>query len=157
MNPALRTVITRHQLEPLPKEGGWFRVHTISAERDAGGRPLVSAIHFAMSPVDFSAMHRLATPETWHWREGAPVALLLLAPDGTGQTVHLGPEAAAGQVGSVLVPGGVWQGAHPLGDWARVECVMAPAWVEAEFELGERATLSRTWPEWTDAITRLTR
>lgn len=159
MDPALADLLARYRLEPLPGEGGWFRVHTVSNERDASGRPLASAIHFVVAdaPEGFSALHRLATPEVWHWREGAPVELLRLFPDGTGQTTVLGPATAAGQVGAVLVPGGVWQGARALGAWARLECTMAPAWIEAEFALGSRADLAARWPAWTAAIARLTR
>ncbi len=151
-------IIDRLGLAPLPREGGWFRQYYLSPERDAAGRARASAIHFLMTPVGFSALHRLRTPETWTWREGAAVELLLLGPGaGAGRIARLGPEAARGEVPAVTVSGGVWQGARPLGAWALVDCAMSPAWEAAEFELGSRAELERAFPAWAEQIRRLTR
>jgi len=143
---ALHSVIARLGLEPLPVEGGWFRRYYVSPEVDATGRPRASAIHFVMSPEGFSAMHRLQAPETWTFAEGAPIELLVLAPDGTGQVVRLGPDAAAGHLPSFTVAGRCWQGARTLGSWSRADCAMAPAWVESEFELGSWEELSKQYP-----------
>lgn len=150
-------LIARLGLAPLPREGGWFRQYYLSPERDATGRPHASAIHFLMTPAGFSALHRLRAPEIWRWREGAPVELLRLDPDGTGRLAVLGPDAAHGQVPAATVPGGMWQGARPLGPWALVDCAMTPAWDEREFELGERAALTARYPAWTENIRHLTR
>lgn len=150
-------IIDRWGLEPLPREGGWFRQYHLSPERDATGRPRASAIHFLMSPEGFSALHRLRTPETWRWREGAAAELLLLAPGGAGRAVVLGPDAARGQAREFTVPGGVWQGARTLGAWTLVDCAMSPAWDEREFELGDRAGLEAEHPAWAELIRRLSR
>jgi predicted cupin superfamily sugar epimerase len=154
----MQNIIGRLGLAPLPREGGWFRQYYLSPEHDATGRPRASAIHFLMSPAEFSALHRLRTPETWTWREGTPVELLLLGPEnGTGRLVLLGPDATRGEVPAVTVPGGIWQGARPLGAWSLVDCTMAPAWDETEFELGTRAELERAFPGWAEQIRALTR
>ncbi|MBI2518018.1 MAG: cupin domain-containing protein [Opitutae bacterium] len=153
----MQDIIDRLQLAPLPHEGGWFRQYYLSPECDAAGRPCASAIHFLMTPEGFSALHRLHTPETWRWCEGAAAELLMLAPDGTGRLVALGPDEARGQVPEATVPGGVWQGARPLGAWTLVDCTMAPAWDEREFELGDRARLTAAHPAWAEHVRRLTR
>lgn len=153
----LQSIIDQLGLAPLPHEGGWFRQYHLSPERDAAGRPRASAIHFLMSTEGFSALHRLQTPETWRWREGAAVELLLLGPGAIGRLVVLGPEARRDQVAKFTVPGGVWQGARPRGPWALVDCAMSPAWDEREFELGERTALTRTYPAWAEQIRQLTR
>ena len=153
----LPSVIDRLRLQPLPREGGWFRQYYLSPEQDARGRARASAIHFLMSPEGFSALHRLKTAETWTFREGAPIELLVLRPDGTGSVVRLGPDSAAGQELSVTVAGGSWQGARPLGAWSLADCAMAPAWDESEFELGRRDELTRLHPAWAELIRALTR
>ena len=151
----LQRIIARLGLQPLPREGGWFRRYHVSAETDPAGRPLRSSIHFLMAPGEFSALHRLQSPETWEFRSGAPVELLLLPPAGPARTVQLG-DAGAGEA-AVTVPGGTWQGARSLGAWSLVDCTMAPAWVEREFELGDRAELIRRFPAEAGLIAALTR
>jgi hypothetical protein len=154
---SLQSLIRRLELQPLPREGGWFRRHFVSSECDGQGRPLKSAIHFAMAPRDFSALHRLATPEVWTFLDGAPVELLILDPDGAFRTFRLGLEAAGGEQRVIEVPGGAWQGARTTGDWSLVDCAMEPAWLESEFELGDRAQLQKQFPAAAGLIAALTR
>ena len=154
---ALQSIIDRLGLQPLPREGGWFRQYYLSPERDDKGRPRASAIHFLMSPDGFSALHRLRTDETWAFRDGAPIELLMLTPDGTGRVFRLGNDADAGERRAITVPGGSWQGARPLGTWALADCTMSPGWDEREFELGLRDDLVRQYPAHADLIHALTR
>jgi predicted cupin superfamily sugar epimerase len=154
---ALQSIIARLGLEPLPREGGWFRQHYLSPERDSAGRHRESTIHFVISPDGFSALHRLRTAETWIFREGAPIELLVLTPDGDGKVIVLGHDAEKGQQPAASVPGGCWQGARPRGAWAWADCTMSPAWDEREFELGERAELVRRYPAHAEMICALTR
>ena len=154
---ALQSIIDRLRLEPLPVEGGWYRQYFLSPERDPTGRPRASAIHFLMSPDGFSALHRLKTDETWTFRDGAPIELLLLRPDGTGEVIRLGHDTGAGQQPAITVPGGCWQGARPLGAWALADCAMSPAWDEREFEPGRRDDLVRQYPAYASLICSLSR
>ncbi len=153
----MQSIIARLELAPLPNEGGWFRQYHLSPERDERGRPRSSAIHFLISPEGFSALHRLRTPETWTFRDGAAVEMLLLLPDGSGQTVKLGLSPARGEIPSVTVAGGVWQGARTCGAWSLVDCRMEPAWDETEFELGSRDELLAQYPAWAEHIRTVTR
>jgi predicted cupin superfamily sugar epimerase len=153
----LQSIIARLGLEPLPREGGWFRQYYLSPECDGSGRPRASAIHFLMSPAGFSAMHRLKTGETWTFREGDPIELLMIAAEGTGRVVQLGADLSCGQLATIDVPGGWWQGARTLGAWSLADCAMSPAWDEAEFELGARDELVRLYPAHARMIRALTR
>jgi len=152
-----QSIIEQLRLEPLVPEGGWFRQYFLDPERDATGRPRSSIIHFLITPVEFSALHRLHSAETWKFQSGAPVELLLLSPDREGRKVLLGSETGAGQQAEITVPRGIWQGARPLGAWSLVECAMTPAWEESEFELGRRDELAQLYPAWAEAIATLTR
>lgn len=154
----VETLVARLGLAPLAGEGGWFHRFHLSAERDATGRARASAIHYLMSAENFSALHRISTPERWCWRDGAAIELLVLGPPpAAGRVVMLGPEAAAGQTRTWTVPGGAWQGARPRGAWALAECRMEPAWDERDYTIGERAALQAEFPAWAEWIGRLTR
>lgn len=136
---------TRLQLSPLPGEGGLFR-RTYADERS-------SAILYLLTADDFSALHRLPSPELWHFHSGAPLAMLLLHPDGIGETAELDPLKRP----QLVVPGGVWQGAASTGAWSLVGTTMAPPYREEDVELGDPAALRRGWPAYADQIRSLTR
>ena len=136
-------------LEPLPDEGGLFRRTHIDSHS--------SAIYYMLLAPEFSALHRLAATETYHWYAGAPLRLLLLGPDGAVAEAVLGPDVAAGQRPQLVVPAGTWQGSRPDGEWSLVGTTMAPPFDWTGFELGERAALSTRYPAVAERIAALTR
>lgn len=142
-------VISVLGLQPLPEEGGmwtrtWLDDHA-------------SAIYFLMRPGDFSAMHRLDSPEIWHHYLGAPAGMLLLHPDGSADRPVLGTGLTRGQRPCVPVPAGVWMGASTLGEWTLVGATMAPPWRPDRFELADGADLIRRYPRAAGRIEELTR
>lgn len=164
MNAAARQFIAELRLERLPGEGGFFR-QTARTET-------VSAILFLMTADEFSALHRLAQDELWHFHAGDPVEHVQLDPrDGapqSAQVTRLGADLLGGEAPQVFVPAGVWQGARlaPPRDaaksraahgYALVGCTASPPWEERGFELAARASLRRSFPPegaWIDALTR---
>ena len=162
MNTEAQAIITRLGLAPLPNEGGWFRQTWVSGARWADGRAAGSAIMFLVTPEDFSALHRLKTDEVWFYQAGAAVEHVRLEPGGgAARVTRLGGDVLAGEVPQLVVPGGVWQGARLAAGgrrgWALIGCTMAPAWAEAEFELGSRAGLAGEFPGARAQIDALTR
>lgn len=154
-------IIAQLGLQPLPHEGGFFRQTWVAPLHPGEIRASGSAIYYLITRDGFSALHRLAMHETWHFYAGDPVRMLLLHPAGEVQRISLGSDVFGGEQPQVLVPSGVWQGAR-LADgakrgWALVGCTVTPAWDERDFALGERASLLRQFPEAADEITRLTR
>jgi predicted cupin superfamily sugar epimerase len=154
-------------LVPHPKEGGFFRETYRSAEgigpaalppRYGAGRALGTAIYYLLTPSTFSALHRLASDEIFHYYLGDPVRMLQLGPDGQGQTLVLGPDILAEQHVQVVVPRGVWQGSvlEPGGRFALLGCTVAPGFDYADYEGGNRRDLLEQYPQWADLITRLT-
>src|SRR5438552_12492651 len=135
--PSAEELIELLQLVPHPKEGGFFRETYRSAEnieagalpaRYAAARSQSTAIYYLLTPGTFSALHRLASDEIFHFYLGDPVRILQLAADGTGRTIVLGPDLLAGQQAQVLVRRGVWQGSmlEPGGRFALLGCTVAP-------------------------------
>lgn len=136
-------------LEPLPDEGGLFRRTHVDAHS--------SAIYYLLLAPEFSALHRLAATETYHWYGGAPLRLLLLGSTGAVAEPVLGPDIAAGQRPQVVVPAGTWQGSSTDGAWSLVGATTAPPFDWSLFELGRRADLLARYPGAAARIAALTR
>lgn len=152
-------------LDPLPEEGGYFRRTYLAKDKVPANTlpsryqrdmPLVSAIYYLLTTNDFSAMHRLQTDEMYHFYYGDPVELLLLYPDGKGETFLLGTDFMAGMRPQKLVPRDVWQGSviQPNGKhgFALIGTTMSPAYDDISFELGQQADLIRGYPEFVTEI-----
>lgn len=155
------------QLQPHPKEGGYFRETYRAAEtlpanalaaRYGGARSISTAIYYLLTATTYSALHRLQSDEVFHFYLGAPVKMLQLFPDGNGRTIVLGPDLQAGQQVQVTVPRGVWQGSvlEPKGDFALLGCTVAPGFDYADYEGGRREELTAQYPQFAELIRRLT-
>jgi len=154
-------------LQPHPKEGGFFRETYRAAERTSkdalperydGPRNHGTAIYYMLTPGTFSALHRLRSDEIFHFYLGGPVRMLQLHPDGSGEMIMLGPDLAKGQRLQVLAPRGVWQGSflEPGSEFALLGCTVAPGFDYADYEHGDRASLLEKYPAFADMIERLT-
>lgn len=160
-------LIRRLGLQPHPKEGGFFRETYRAAEpfaaaalpaRYGGSRSASTAIYYLLTPGTYSALHRLATDEIFHFYLGSPVRMLQLLPDGEGREVILGPDPLRGQSPQTLVPRGVWQGSllEPGGEFALLGCTVAPGFDYADYEGAVRTDLLARYPTFADLIARLT-
>jgi predicted cupin superfamily sugar epimerase len=162
-------VIELLRLEPLPVEGGYYR-ETYRADetletaalpaRYDGPRAYGGAIYYLLHGDHFSALHRLLTDEVYHYYLGQPVEMLLLYPDGRDEIVRLGSDLVAGERVQLVVPRGVWQGsrlAENREGFALLGTTMAPAYDQADFELGDREALIAAYPQRADLICALTR
>jgi len=155
-------------LEPHPREGGWFRqtwkaVETIPQNalpgRYCGARSAGTAIYYLLEPDTFSEMHKLASDEVFHFYLGDPVEMLQLWPDGTGRRVVLGADLAGGQLLQTVVQQDIWQGSRlvPGGKFALLGCTVSPGFDYADYASGIRDELVRRWPDWEQMIQGLTR
>lgn len=136
-------------LKPMPAEGGMWA----QTWRDSHG----TAIYFLLQADDFSAMHRLESPELWHHYAGDAVDMVLLHPDGTVERPVLGDGLERGERPFVAVQSGVWMGASTAGEWSLVGTTMAPPFTAEQFDLGDREDLIRSFPDARADIVRLTR
>lgn len=151
-------LIAHYELEPIPREGGLFRQTWAGPER-ADGRPEGTAIVALLTSDDFSALHRLAHDEIWHFYRGDPLELLLLAPDGTSGTAVLGPDILAGQQPQLTVPAGTWMGGRVVagGEWTLFGCTMAPGFTFEDYEHGDVGELTARYPAEAERIAGLCR
>ena len=164
-------------LEPHPREGGWF-VQTYASQavlpasvfanssdpvHYASPRRLSTAIYYLLEPSTFSEMHRLASDEVFHHYAGGAVEMLQLYPGGDIETVVIGKDLAGGQRPQLVVPKGIWQGSRLLQpasgpeNWALLGCTVSPGFEYGDYETGTRAELLAGWPTATAMIEALTR
>ena len=162
---ALRAILG---LTPHPAEGGYFAETYRSPDQVpaaalpshyGAGRAASTAIYYLLTPDTFSAMHRLASDEIFHFYLGDPVEMLHLHPDGSHRILGLGPNLEAGQRPQVIVPRNIWQGARliPGGHYALLGTTVAPGFDYTDYETALRASLLATHPTAKDLILALTR
>ncbi len=154
-------VIRLLQLQAHPVEGGYFReTYRSSTTMAAHGatRNVSTAIYYLLKPGHVSELHVLPGDEVFHFYLGGSVRMLQLWPDGSGREVVLGADIAEGEVPQLVVPGGVWQGTHLIGDngFALLGCTVAPGFDYADYKSASRAELVAKWPALAEQITRLT-
>lgn len=164
MTTDMQGVIDRLGLAPHP-EGGYYRETYRSALEVQSGPPFdgprawCTGIYFLLTGAAFSALHRIRSDEMWHFYDGDPLQVHMIAPDGTYRMVSIGRDFAAGEVPQFVVPAGHWFGATvvPPEGHALVGCTVSPGFDFADFELAQRAELVAQYPAHEAIITRLTR
>ncbi len=166
MNDSVQALIARFDLHPHP-EGGFFRETYRSSEglpvaslpaRYGSDRSFCTGIYYLLPEGTTSRLHRLKSDEMWHFYLGGPLGLVQLFPDGTLERVVLGQDIAMGQSVQHVVPAGVWFGARPGAGsgFSFVGCTVAPGFDFADFEIGKRDGLIRSYPGAQDVIEQFT-
>lgn len=165
--PTAKYWITKLALQPHP-EGGYFREiyratdqipATALPTRYHGPRALATSIYFLLAGTQISTLHRLASDEQWHFYDGSPLRLAMIAPDGTAKEVCLGRRAAAGEQFQAVIPAGTWMGARLASQrgYALIGCTVAPGFEFQDFTAGRRSALLEQFPQHRKLITALTR
>jgi predicted cupin superfamily sugar epimerase len=124
-----------------------------------GDRNASTHIYFMLLKGQFSAFHRIAADEVWHFYSGDPLLIHEITHSGRLVTHRLGsdPDEATSLV--TVIHAGSWF-ASALADgaeYALVGCTVAPGFDFADFELAERDVLVNQYPEHMALIRRLTR
>lgn len=166
-DPEIAAIVLALGLAPLPQEGGLY-AETYRSSRtlpafaagpeQTGPRACATAIYYLITPTRFSALHRVASTEIFHFYLGDPVSMLQLHQDGSSSTHVIGPNLSIGQRPQVVAPRGVWQGTRlvPGGRFALLGCTVSPGFDFADYEHGDRAELTRQYPACAEAIAALT-
>lgn len=121
-------VIARLGLRPHP-EGGHY-AETYRHNPEGGARGACTAIYYLLKAGERSHWHRVDAAEVWTWHAGGTLRLKLADAD-----IVLGGDVLAGESPQAVVPPHAWQAAEPVGEWALVSCVVAPAFDFAGFEM----------------------
>jgi hypothetical protein len=158
VHPEAERLIGSYRLQQHP-EGGWYRETYRSAERVTTSRGTVrsatTSIYFLLTAQMFSAFHRLASDETWHFYRGDPVTIEIIDPTGAHATRILDSQVAL----QTTIAAGAHFAAHvdAPGGYAFVGCDVAPGFEFSEFLLTTRSMLTAAYPHLGPLIARYTR
>ena len=163
----INNLITALNLQPHP-EGGWYRETyrateslspTALPDRFDGQRSHATAIYFLLNSESFSVLHRIKSDEQWHFYSGSSLTVHIIHPDGRYAPIKLGQNLSQGETFQAVVPYGCWFGAtvDTPDSYALVGCSVAPGFDFADFEMADRDSLSKEFPQHTELIARLTR
>lgn len=154
--------LTRHV------EGGAFRETyraPLTIRQDAlpagfsGPRNASTGIYFLLEDGDFSAFHRIAADEMWHFYDGVTLHIYEIKPDGSLHVHKLGRDLEQGEQLQLVIPAGSWFAScvEETDGFALVGCTVAPGFDFADFELADRVVLSTLFPKHKGLIALLTR
>ncbi len=144
----VQDLVRRFNLLPHP-EGGYYRETYRSTEavqrlEPETARSASTAIYYLLDGGAYSAWHRIASDELWHFYAGDPLLVHILEDGGRIVTHRLGNALQlADGVFQALVPKGRWFAAEPTqpDGFSFVGCTVAPGFEFSEFELARAEDL----------------
>jgi predicted cupin superfamily sugar epimerase len=124
-----------------------------------GDRNAMTSIYFLLQHGDFSAFHRIASDEIWHFYDGSPLCIYEITVDGTLVKHLLGKDIDKGQQLVHIIKAGSWFGSRveEPGGFTLCGCTVAPGFDFADFELANRDALQKEFPEHAGIIIEMTR
>ena len=156
----VKELVERFQLKPHPEGGFYSETYRDprQIQTSAGPRNASTAIYYLLDRGAYSAWHRIASDELWHFYAGAPLLIHVLDESGTLITHRLGNAMQAQDASfQISVPARHWFAAEleQPDTWALVGCTVAPGFEFSEFELAGTAELLKLAPEHQELIQRL--
>ena len=131
-------------LTPHPEGGRYAEVYRsasrVQPDDGRGERPGMTTIYFLLVSGEWSAWHRVASDEAWHFYEGDPLELFVADAAFAGVSRRLLGPAAEGQRPIEVVKAGEWQAARPAGAFTLVGCTVGPGFDFADFEMLDAAS-----------------
>lgn len=122
-----------------------------------GDRNAGTSIYFLLQQGQFSALHKIASDEIWHFYYGDPLIVYEITTAGELIEHKLGADFEAGERFQCVVKAGSWFGAMPAKEssYSLVGCTVAPGFDFADFELGEKESLLLQYPRFSELIEML--
>jgi predicted cupin superfamily sugar epimerase len=151
------------QLEPH-LEGGYFRRTFEASHRDMidqgdGSRFTMTSIYYLLTAESrIGHWHRNKSDILHFFHLGEPITYYLIHPDGSLETVVMGPDPTQGHVLQLAVRGGVWKASHlEQGDYGLISEAVSPGFEYTDMKLGEREALVQEFPAHQAVIEKFTR
>lgn len=152
--------IHRLNMTPHP-EGGYFKEvyrseMKVKKEGTEVERSAMTSIYYLLENESFSAFHRIKSPESWYFHQGAP--LLIYSFEGGKLVCRELSDEEDGSLQITMEPD-IWFAARlkTPHTFCLVSCAVAPGFEYEEFELINRATLLSEYPDSEKEIIELTR
>lgn len=124
-----------------------------------GDRYASTAIYFLLEQNEFSALHRIASDEVWHFYYGDALVIYEIDTNDVYTEHLLGNNPEKAEQFQCVIKAGSWFGAKVKtgGAYSLVGCTVAPGFDFADFELAERRALLHRYPQYAALINMLTR
>ncbi len=115
-------------------------------------------IYFLLKSSQISKLHRIKADEQWHFFEGGVLIVAAITENGDLLEFKLGRDLEKGEVFNCVVPANSWFGSYPLEEnsFSLVGCTVAPGFEFEDFELANKETLLKEYPQYKQIIERLT-
>lgn len=123
-----------------------------------GDRNASTGIYFLLEYGEFSAFHRIASDELWHFYDGDTLTVYEIKASGALIKHLLGKDIDAGEQPQIVIEAGSWFGSRVEveGGYTLCGCTVAPGFDFADFELADREKLSEAYPMYKDLIKNMT-
>ncbi len=117
--------------------------------QDFGGdRNISTAIYFLLEHGQFSAFHKIASDEMWHFYDGNPLSIYEITQE--GKLIHhkLGNDLENGEAFQILIKAGNWFGSRCEieNGFSLVACTVAPGFDFEDFEMAKKEELIANFP-----------
>lgn len=124
----------------------------------AGNRAACTAIYFLLKYKQFSAFHKIASDEIWHFYHGQTLTIYEIEANGHLITHQLGNDLGNGENFQCVVKAGNWFASRceVSNGFSLVGCTVAPGFDFADFDLANQIELMEQFPHLNNLIKDLT-
>ncbi|MBC8603087.1 cupin domain-containing protein [Parabacteroides acidifaciens] len=118
------------------------------------GKRVLTTIYYLLEKDDFSAFHRIKSPESWFFHKGEPL-LIYSFEEGTLVCRELSDQESGTL--QVTIEPGIWFAARlkEAQGFALVSCAVAPGFEYPDFELADEDVLLSEYPDHREMILSL--
>lgn len=156
-------IVDHLQLQKHP-EGGYFKEvyrSSLTLKKEAfygtfpDERSALTSIYYLLANDQFSAFHRIKSPETWYFHKGMPLIIHMILENGEYKKVELS-DKIQGRLQYTVEPN-TWFAAEikECYGFSLVSCAVAPGFDFADFEMAEQDQLISSYPHHHQIINRL--
>ena len=149
-------------------EGGWYSEvyrSPLSISKSSlppgfnGDRQFCTHIYFLLEKGNFSAFHRIASDELWHFYQGDPLVIFEIDQQGNMIEHVLGNDPTKNQQLFCVIKAGNWFASRPAMDseFSLVGCTVSPGFDFHDFEMAKENELLNSFPQHSELIKNLCR
>ena len=155
-----QNIIDRFEMQSHP-EGGFFKeTYRSDAELDTtyGRRSLSTGIYFLLPQGDVSHFHKIKSDEMWNFYGGGSLIVVEIDENGNLIETKLGSNLEEGEVPQYIVKANRWFGSFPekSSEYSFVGCTVSFGFDFQDFELANKESLIKLYPQHRIMITKLT-
>ncbi|MCL5031379.1 MAG: cupin domain-containing protein [Bacteroidetes bacterium] len=149
-------------------EGGYFKENYRSNEffqseylpaRFTTNKNFSTSIYFLLDCDQVSAFHRLKSDEIWHYYDGSSVKIFEIEEDGNLMEFSLGKNLDEGEMFQVVIKRNSWFAAEVTdkNSYCLIGCTVSPGFDYGDFELADRTSLIKQFPQYEEIIKKFTK